>query len=173
MGMTTQQLLDMNKGALLTIEEAGAGFAAAVALAEKYHGKEASSSQALMDIGASSGEEASPSSGNEDAKKLAAKVLETFSEQADGWSKRNLFERQWVVRDFRKNTGMSVEEMSAALRQLAEGSGSMETLRKLAGYYRHQEELLRGYEKDPAKVKKGAEAIASWIAEIDAALQAK
>jgi NADP-dependent 3-hydroxy acid dehydrogenase YdfG len=168
MGITTEELLNMNRNALLTAEEAGAGFAAAIALAEKYHGKEVSSSQALMGIGAlGTGNKV----GNVNSVDLAAaaKVLRTFDEQAEGWSKRNLFERQWVSRDFRKNTGLSIDEMRAALKEISEGRGDMTNLKKLAGFYRHQEELLRGYEKDPAKVKAGVEAITSWIKDIELA----
>ena len=41
----------MSEHVLLTAEEAGAGFAASVALANIYSGLEISSSQALTDIG--------------------------------------------------------------------------------------------------------------------------
>jgi hypothetical protein len=36
-------------------------------------------------------------------------VSKTLIEQSDGWKKRNLFERQWVSRDFKKNTGLSID----------------------------------------------------------------
>jgi hypothetical protein len=34
--------------------------------------------------------------------------------------KRNLFERQWVSRDFKKNTGFSIDEMQTTLKALGE-----------------------------------------------------
>ena len=37
----------MNKGAVLSVEEAGAGFAASIVFAEKFRGQEISSMQAL------------------------------------------------------------------------------------------------------------------------------
>ena len=51
MGKTLDQLLEMNKDFEITPEAAGVGFAAAIALASKYHGQETSSIQALHAIG--------------------------------------------------------------------------------------------------------------------------
>ncbi|HMD82826.1 MAG TPA: hypothetical protein VKE92_16025, partial [Anaerolineales bacterium] len=47
MGMSVEQFFEMNKNAVLSIEEAGAGFAASVVFAEKFRGQEISSLQAL------------------------------------------------------------------------------------------------------------------------------
>jgi NAD(P)-dependent dehydrogenase (short-subunit alcohol dehydrogenase family) len=47
MGMTFDEYYDSNKNVVLSAEEAGAGFAAAVVFAEKFHGQEISSLQAL------------------------------------------------------------------------------------------------------------------------------
>ncbi len=49
--MTVEEFYKMNAGQMLSEEEAGAGFAASVALAEKYRGAEIGSIQALMDAG--------------------------------------------------------------------------------------------------------------------------
>ena len=46
---------------------------------------------------------------------LYASILKTYTEQSESWKKRNLFERQWATRDFKKNTGMSIDEMTGAL----------------------------------------------------------
>src|SRR5512137_113767 len=43
MGMSVDQFFDMNKGAVLSVEEAGAGFAASIVFAEKFRGQEISS----------------------------------------------------------------------------------------------------------------------------------
>ena len=53
MGISTDELIAMNRSALLTVEEAGTGFAASIARAAKYHGSEISSIQVLRDIGIS------------------------------------------------------------------------------------------------------------------------
>jgi hypothetical protein len=81
----------MNSNAPLS-EEAGAGFAAANALVESYHGKERSSSQTLMDIGAL---EKWRVGGVTDIDiQAAGDVLRTFNELAERRSERGLFERQ-------------------------------------------------------------------------------
>ena len=51
MGMSLEQLFELNKNAQISPEAAGAGFAIAVALAKKYHGQEISSIQVLRQAG--------------------------------------------------------------------------------------------------------------------------
>jgi NAD(P)-dependent dehydrogenase (short-subunit alcohol dehydrogenase family) len=51
LGLTVDEFWVMNRGAVLSVEAAGAGFAAAIAQAERYAGQEISSSQALIDAG--------------------------------------------------------------------------------------------------------------------------
>jgi hypothetical protein len=106
-------------------------------------------------------------------------VLKKFEEQSEGWKKRNLFERQWVSRDFKKNTGMSIDEMSGALKVLGENlknktptSGSVETLKLLSGYYEHQQEQLKGFEKDPKKLQENLALMDGLISNIKALLDA-
>ncbi len=179
MGMTTDQLLKMNEAALLTPEAAGAGFAGAIALASKYHGKEISSIQVLKDIGISLvGDEVDEGTIAIDpnrATEMQRKVLATYQEQSTSWRQRNLFERQWVYRDFKKQTGRSVDEMLADLENLEKrimkrevNTDTVEPLVQLAAFYRHQQELLRGYEKDPKKLEKGLMAIESWVEDVTA-----
>ncbi len=47
MGMSLDEFYKLNQNAMLTIEEAGAGFAASIVFAEKFRGQEISSMQAL------------------------------------------------------------------------------------------------------------------------------
>ncbi len=47
MGMSVEAFFEMNKGAVLSVEEAGTGFAVSVVFAEKFRGQEISSMQAL------------------------------------------------------------------------------------------------------------------------------
>jgi hypothetical protein len=100
----------------------GAGFAIAVALARKYHGQETSSIQVLREARIpltdqeeiqvqeqklSQPQEAQVAESNENrsADELYQVVAKTYVEQSEGWKKRNLFERQWVSRDFKKTMG--------------------------------------------------------------------
>ena len=175
MGISTDQLLEMNRSAELSIEEAGAGFAASVALAAKYNGTETSSVQVLRDIGISSTKgERTPDqpAPPEVSATLLDKVIRTYTEQAKGWKERNVFQRQWVFRDFKKHTGMSVDEMASELANLKPrrtggvSRSATVVLNKLNSYYKHQSELLRGFEKDPRKLEEGLKAIQTWLDEI-------
>jgi NAD(P)-dependent dehydrogenase (short-subunit alcohol dehydrogenase family) len=186
LGMTLDGLLDMNKSLEISPEAAGTGFAASIALASKYHGQETSSIQVLRQIGIVLGEEQSeqitpakpesePSvvlSGKPD--EMYKRVMKTYAEQSDGWKKRNLFERQWIARDFKKKTGMSIDEMLAELRNIknsldkqARSLDSIKVLEKLAAYYEHQQDQLKGFEKDPRKLQENLEIIDHWIMDIN------
>jgi len=176
MGISTEDLVEMNKSALLTVEEAGVGFAGSIALAEKYQGSETSSIQVLRDIGiVSTAEEAkAPPSGSPQSFELLDKVVTTYAEQSKGWKERNLFQRQWVFRDFKKQTGMSVDEMGAELTSITNSlkggkvpKEAVETLNKLDAYYKHQQELLRGFEKNPKKLEENLKEIQTWMDEIE------
>lgn len=177
MGITVDQLLEMNKSVILSAEEAGTGFAAAVALASKYSGSEISSSQVLRDIGISSVIQKHKELNQVSSKSSAdamEKVLSTYQEQSLGWKRMNVFQRQWVMRDFKKRTGMSVDEMSSELVTIsnlincgeAKQQVVAETLQKLLSYYKHQKELLEGFEKDPKRLEENRKAIQNWIGEL-------
>lgn len=78
------------------------------------------------------------------------------------------------VQDFRKQTGLSIDEMDDALStiraNLAKGPLGKEwstPLRALRKYYLHQAELLKGYEKDPQKVADNLKVIGSWATAIE------
>ncbi len=194
MGKTLDQLLEMNKNFEISPEAAGVGFAASIALAKKYHGQETSSIQVLRDIGIVLGGESQPKTENpttpkpqttaatppsQNVEELYASVAKTYKEQSEGWKKRNLFERQWVARDFKKNTGMSIDEMAGALQVLGENlknqtptQGSVETLKLLKAYYEHQQEQLKGFEKSPDKLKENLTIIDGWINAINTLLEA-
>ncbi|HMN59022.1 MAG TPA: SDR family oxidoreductase [Anaerolinea sp.] len=179
MGMSVEAFFEMNKGAVLTVEEAGAGFAASVVFAQKFRGQEISSIQALKaaDIQFGAGE-MPVQTGRLDAEKrrqaaqICEAVLVTLREQAAGWKKRSLFERQWVIRDFKKTAGMPVEEWLPVLERLemdlqGEGAISRPPLEKLAGYYEHLADLAKGYEKDPAKLEESLRHVYAWRDEVE------
>jgi hypothetical protein len=87
-------------------------------------------------------------------------------EQSEDWKRRSLFERQWVIRDFRKTAGMPVEEWLEALRQLEDNLGrgviAHPPLENLAGYYTHLAELAKGYENDPKKLEESLRHVSAW-----------
>jgi NAD(P)-dependent dehydrogenase (short-subunit alcohol dehydrogenase family) len=178
MGMSVEQFFEMNKGAVLSVEEAGAGFAASVVFAKKFRGQEISSMQALkaVDINFGGGEEKNESAEissekRKQAQALCEAVLVTLKEQSEGWKSRSLFERQWVIRDFKKTAGMPVEEWLSSLERLNEslcGEGAITSLPldKLAGYYEHLAELAKGYEKNAAKLEENLRHVYGWRDEV-------
>lgn len=183
MAMSVEQFFEMNKGAVLSIEEAGAGFAASVVFAEKFRGQEISSMQALKaaDINFGAAEIDKPGAGltfekREQAKALCEAVIVTLKEQSEGWKSRSLFERQWVIRDFKKTAGMPVEEWLSSLERLEKnlrGSGEIHSppLEKLSGYYDHLAELAEGYEKDRAKLEENLRQVYGWRDEVRALMK--
>ena len=184
LGMTPEGFWAQNAGAVLSVEAAGAGFAAAVALADRYAGQEISSSQALVDAGielpaSKPSPPASPLSPVRDpklAEEACQAVRKTLAEQAAGWQQRSFFERQWMQRDFKHGVGMPVERCLETLgtlsQQLAAGDptgfrAGRPTLEKLASYYGHVGELARGYVKDPRQRDQQLRIIGSWRAEVE------
>jgi len=185
MGMSVEQFFEMNKGAVLSVEEAGVGFAVSVVFAEKFRGQEISSMQALkaadINFGAQETEDQSAEMSPKkreyseehvrQAQALCEAVYLTLKAQSTGWKGRSLFERQWVIRDFKKTSGMPVEEWLSALERLEEnlhGEGAITPppLEKLADYYEHLADLAKGYEKDTAKLEENLRHVYRWRDEV-------
>jgi NAD(P)-dependent dehydrogenase (short-subunit alcohol dehydrogenase family) len=173
LGMTVNQFFEMNRNAVLSPEEAGAGFAVSVVFAEKFRGQEISSMQALKAADIRFGREEAKNDAadiNDENRRQAQALCEavriTLLEQSEDWKRRSLFERQWVIRDFRKTAGMPVEEWLEALRQLEDNLGrgviAHPPLENLAGYYTHLAELAKGYENDPKKLEESLRHVSAW-----------
>jgi NAD(P)-dependent dehydrogenase (short-subunit alcohol dehydrogenase family) len=179
MGMSVEEFFELNKSAVLSVEEAGAGFAASVVLAEKFKGSEISSMQALKaaNINYGSNQENKiqitiAEDERSNALNLCKTVRTTLKEQADDWKRRSLFERQWVIRDFKKTAGMPVDEWLetlAGLEQCLDENGPVEPppLSKLAGYYKHLADLAKGYEKDPIKLEENLHHVYGWKDDVE------
>lgn len=182
LGKSAEEIYDMNKGMLIGVEEAGAGFAASVALATKYNGLEISSIQALMDASIEIQEEKSDSrvvlsdEQKEILEKLCSKIRETFKGQVEGWYNRSIFQKQWILRDFKKYAGGNPEHFIEELEKLEKEIRNNEMtsikyeelpLGKLRTYYIHQMDLLKGYERDPHKLNENLSIMNGWIHDID------
>ncbi len=180
MGMTLAAFYEMNGKHIISAEEAGAGFAVSVVNAEKYNGQEIGSIQALMDAGMFEGQDrsAAPGADSHDISFLAPhiqNVADVFNEQYNGWLTRNLFERQWVLRDFKKTVGMAADNFHMRIQSMAELAQNKRFyglaeykpwLGKLKEYYAHQYKLLQGYEKNPEALKKNSQVILGWMEEL-------
>lgn len=181
-GKSIEEFYNMNKNVLISAEEAGAGFAASIASASMYNGLEISSIQALIDTGIQF-QVQKPDINvvlTEDEKdsllKLCQKINATFNEQVDGWYKRVVFEKQWILRDFKKYAGAAPETFIDELKSL-ESSLQNNALTvndcdrlpysRIYTYYRHQMDLLKSYEKNADKLKENISIMNKWISDID------
>ena len=106
-------------------------------------------------------------------------VRKTFTEQSTGWRNRNMVVKQWVLQDFQKNSGMTVEEMQNMLNSLEGKMGHGESteqfikpLNQLAGYYQHQLDELKGMQKVTHKQTENIEIITMWIKDVKALVDA-
>ncbi|HAJ95238.1 MAG TPA: NAD(P)-dependent oxidoreductase [Actinobacteria bacterium] len=185
-GKTVGEFLKMTENAAISVEAAGAGYAAAVALAHRYRGLETSSFQALVDAGIKTESDINEAyhlfgEKKDAAFSLISDIRKTLLEQSEAWQKKSIFERQWIFRDFKKHTGAAPEYFLSLLGELEMAIKDNDEIpkdlirnlqiQKLADYWKHQLELLKGYEKDQKKFKEYSEAINGWIKTIDNFIQ--
>ncbi|HEX9012574.1 MAG TPA: SDR family oxidoreductase [Anaerolineaceae bacterium] len=176
-GKSVDEFYAMSKEHIITVEEAGVGFAAAAAMAERFKGLEIDSRMALNAAGIEYGGPALPASGAkltaeqaESALSLCREVREILDGQVKGWAQRPLFERQWVIRDFKKYGGMTAEQCLDSLRALEEAlqAGAVSNLPgceipgRLAAYFAHYQELSRGFFKDQKQLAETLGILKGW-----------
>ena len=174
LGMSLDDFYQINANHILSAEEAGAGYAAAIVEGKQFHGQEISSLQALMAVGYGKKPEHKTKSDVglssqelEQLLRLAQQIRDTFQQQTEGWKERSLFERQWMLRDFKKNAGMPVEAWHNNLKTLVASLKNNTPLpdiplEKLSNYYEHMAELATTYEKDPQKLQENLTHIYAW-----------
>jgi len=182
MGMSLDAFYEMNSKHIIGADAAGLGFALSAAHAERYRGQEIGCIQVLMDNNLFAEEAEQPAAEMNPANKLPyfQRVQKTFLEQYDGWQRMNLFERQWVFRDFKKSMGLSAEQALESLQRMSDSlSGGQYDAQKdgaflanLKRYWEHQLKLMQGYEKNPAKLAENTRIIEGWIEDIQQLLQA-
>ena len=182
MGITTNDFYHQNEDHIIDVQDAGIGFAISVLKASEYHGQEISSIQALNEFH-SSPALISSSCDKEDNElpsvELLEKIINTFIIQYNGWQSRNIFERQWVLRDFKKYMGVPAEtvkkEFDRIHKEIESGIGlrniSQKLFEKLLYYWKHQLKLLRRFEKDERKFIEYSQAISEWISDIQMLLE--
>jgi NAD(P)-dependent dehydrogenase (short-subunit alcohol dehydrogenase family) len=179
---SVEEVYAMSRDVSLTAEEAGAGFAAAVALAERFRGQEISSFAALRAIGIDIGRKAKVTGELTEAQwsaaeELAGRALSDLEEQYRSWKDMAVFKRQWIQRDFKKGAGMPAEQWLDSFRALSTAIAERDASRigslslpldNLIAQYIHMMEMLSEYEKDPAKLSVGKKAIERWIDDAEA-----
>jgi NAD(P)-dependent dehydrogenase (short-subunit alcohol dehydrogenase family) len=187
-GISVDEFLALNEANQITAEEAGAGIAAAVASAERFHGTQTASlaglaAAGIRSVSAAPGVPISPRGAARDrgmhvtgetASEVCRKVRATLAREVEGWRDRGLFERKWMERDFGQAAGMRAEDALSQLDKLQatidEGRpdhGWRVLLPALRRYYDHYAGLARGYTKDPEQLRVQLEAIATMRAEVE------
>lgn len=169
MNLSEEAFYEMNKDHIISVEDAALGFALSVLHADEYNGQEIGSLQVLNGLAPKDG-----AAVRVDAEVLG-RVARTFSEQYKGWKERNVFERQWVLRDFRKCVGRPADEVQARMQELAQSGGLLAAgdrplLEALVRYWQRQDQLLQSFEKDPQKRQAHSRTIHGWIADLQSLL---
>jgi NAD(P)-dependent dehydrogenase (short-subunit alcohol dehydrogenase family) len=101
-GKTENEMHSLLAAHTISTEYAGVGFALGFVMAEKYKGTEIAVIQILADFNII------PSSENTETKeisiqqreelnKIVSKIMETYQQQYEGWLKRIVFEKQWIL----------------------------------------------------------------------------
>ncbi len=162
----------------MSVEAAGAGFAAAVVLANNFRGQEITSRLALKAAGINlsgvipSRMEQLPQSIRKEAAVLCRSIITTLSQQSVQWSDRPVIEQQWAFQDFKKWSGDSVEGWLQKLDQLR---GRLEAnipdhenihLEKLSGFFGHLQSMAGGNESDPLRQEEKVRTIQYWQKEV-------
>lgn len=165
MSISLEEFYEMNKEHIISVEDAALGFALSVLNAKEYNGQEIGSIQVL------NGLESKNESYGKCNFELLSKVIKTYEEQYLGWKERNIFERQWVLRDFKKCVGKSADEVYSIMKSMKENKGILSTdeyklLELLIVYWEHQYQLLQGFERDKEKLQENSNIIKGWILDI-------
>ncbi len=177
MGMTADEFNATAADITTDAETAGAGYAVSVVNAEKYRGQVTSSYQALLDAGLleTAPKEPSAHAPDVDTDKLMPLITDVaavFEEQYNGWLKKNMFFRTFVLNDFKKHMGMPAEAFKRKLEGLHDEaqsgrwndvSANKEMFIKLQSLYARQRDMLAGFEKDPAQLKSDTALMNGWI----------
>ncbi len=102
-------------------------------------------------------------------------VVKVYKEQYSGWMEKNIFERQWVLRDFKKTVGYSADQFLEIMQHIEsiilnendeQISSYFSYFEKLRMYYQRQYKLLQSYEKNPEKLKEYSKALQHYIVDI-------
>ena len=175
MNVSINDFYAMNKNFILDCESAGVGFALSVLKATDYNGQEIGAIQVLTEFGLVKPQiKTEPPAGITEKKQYLRNIIQTFEEQYSGWQSMNVFQKQWVLRDFKKTTGLSADQTLDKLKVIEKNIESLQDITeelpffgKLKEYWHRQLKLLQGFEKDKEKLKRNTQIILSWINDIE------
>lgn len=177
MGIMADDFYKLHDEYILDVELAGVGYAVSVVNAKQYQGKEIMSYQVLMDSSLISGNTGKSNDirTQADFDKLPLlfnRIIDVFLDQYNGWQKKNLFQKQFILSDFKKQMGLPAESFKKQLETLQSQiqnhqwdnfKNSKGMFLKLQHFYEHQKGLLQNYEKDMAQLNNDTNLLNSWI----------
>ncbi len=175
--ITTDDFYKSLEEFILDVELAGVGYAISVVNARKYNGQMTSSYQVLVDEGLITNNAIKQDNTQiqVDYDRLTAlftSITNIFLNQYQSWQKKKLFERQFILTDFKKQMGISADNFKKQLEALQSESqnhqwesflNSKEMFIRLQCFYQHQKDLLQSYEKNATQLANDTKLLNSWI----------
>lgn len=123
MGITVEDFYKSQEDYIVDAEIAGVGYAVSVVNARQYHGKETMSYQVLVDSGlmSNNAEKINHTQRQVDYDKLLllfTSIADVFYDQYQSWQRKNLFQKQFILSDFKKQMGLPAESFKKQLEAL-------------------------------------------------------
>lgn len=184
--LLSEDVYDIDGKYIINDEAIGAGIAASIALSHRYKGRVISPIEPLAYAKIINYKEISKEEkvfSKDDERKIIdilQKVIKIYNKQYYSWLQRNNFDRQWVLREFRNNVGLSAEEVKDELQNLysiLENNNLNEIYKyipiliKLQDYYKNQLKLLQVYEKNSEKLIENTEYVREKINNLQGVLE--
>jgi len=177
LGITTEDFYKSLEELITDAEIAGVGYAVSVVKAKQYNGKEIMSYQVLMESGLiSGGKEKSNSTQTQvdfdNLSFLFKNIADVFFDQYQNWQKKKLFQKQFILSDFKKQMGLPAESFKIQIEALQgqihnnEWGNFLDSKKmfiKWRCFYEHQIKLLQGYEKNATQLESDTKLLNSWI----------
>ena len=177
LGITTEDFYKSLEELITDAEIAGVGYAVSVVKAKQYNGKEIMSYQVLMESGLiSGGKEKSNSTQTQvdfdNLSFLFKNIADVFFDQYQNWQKKKLFQKQFILSDFKKQMGLPAESFKIQIEALQgqihnnEWGNFLDSKKmfiKWRCFYEHQIKLLQGYEKNATQLENDTKLLNSWI----------
>lgn len=181
LGITTEDFYKSLEELITDVEIAGVGYAVSVVKAKQYNGKEIMSYQVLMESGLISGdkEKINKTQSQDDFNNLSflfKSITDVFFDQYQNWQKKKMFQKQFILSDFKKQMGLSADSFKIQIESL-QGQihnnewgtflDSKEMFIKWRCFYEHQIKLLQGYEKNAAQLASDTKLLNGWIGNLE------
>ncbi|HEX3025520.1 MAG TPA: SDR family NAD(P)-dependent oxidoreductase [Chitinophagaceae bacterium] len=177
MGITAEDFYKSLEEFITDAELAGVGYAVSVVNAKQYHGKEIMSYQVLMESGLISDDKERSNCTQtqvdlDNLSLLFTSIADVFFDQYKNWQKKKLFQKQFILSDFKNQMGLPAESFKIQIEAL-QGQihnnewgnflDSKQMFIKWRCFYEHQIKLLQGYEKNAAQLASDTKLLNSWI----------